>query len=113
MKMSTSTSFSKNAIILVLFFFLAGCAVMQGKSSPSDYTSDTGITTQIKAKLVQSDMVSAPNVHVETQNGIVQMSGFVSSNAQVNEAERIARSVNGVKGVVNDLVVQNTKRNRK
>lgn len=110
MKTVISAPFSRSAIMFVLLFFLASCAIMQGKSSPSDYTSDTGITTQIKAKLVQSDMVSAPNIHVETQNGIVQMSGFVSSTAQVNEAERIARSVNGVKGVVNDLVVQSRKR---
>jgi hyperosmotically inducible protein len=100
----------KYAIVILLSFILSSCAIFQGKSTPQQYTNDTAITTQIKSKFVGSDMVSAPSIHVETQNGVVQLSGFVSSGAQVQEAERIARSVDGVKNVVNDLVVSPAKR---
>lgn len=90
---------------VLLSFSMAGCAIMQGKSTPSQYTTDAGITTQIKAKFVQSDVLSAPTVHVETQNGVVQISGFVSNKAQISEATAIARSVQGVRDVVNDLMI--------
>jgi hyperosmotically inducible protein len=91
--------------VVILSLCLSGCAVFQGKSSPDQYTSDAAATTQIKSKLIGSDIVSAPNIHVETQNGVVQLSGFVSNYAQVREAEQLARSVNGVKRVINNLVV--------
>ncbi len=103
----------KYALIVVFSLFLGGCAIVQGKSSPNQYASDAAATTQIKSKLVGSDIVSAPNIHVETQNGIVQLSGFVSNYAQVREAEQLARSVQGVKGVVNDLVISPKSRYRK
>ncbi len=92
-------------IILSLAISLPGCAIIQGKSTPPQYANDAAATTAIKAKLLQSDITSAPNIHVETQNGIVQMSGFVSSRAQVQEAQRLAMSTNGVRQVINDLVV--------
>lgn len=94
-------------LLSVLFscLLIAGCSILQGKSTTSQYATDSGITTQIKTKLVQSDMLSAPNIHVETQNGVVQLSGFVSNAQQVQEAQNIAYSINNVKGVVNDLVI--------
>ena len=95
----------KYLIVAILSIFLSGCSIFQGKSSPNQYASDAAATTQIKSKLIGSDIVSAPNIHVETQNGVVQLSGFVSNNAQVREAGQIARSVSGVKSVVNDLVI--------
>ncbi len=96
----------KNSLlVLALFGFLSGCAIVQGKSSPSQYSNDAAATTAIKAKLIQSDITSASSIHVETQNGVVQMSGFVSNSAQSTEAQRLASSVSGVKSVINDLVI--------
>jgi hyperosmotically inducible protein len=96
----------KNSLmVLALLGFLSGCAIVQGKSSPSQYSSDAAATTAIKAKLIQSDITSASNIHVETQNGVVQMSGFVSNSTQSAEAQRLASSVSGVKSVINDLVI--------
>lgn len=96
---------TKVCCAVLLSLSMAGCAVMQGKSTPSQYTTDAGITTQIKAKFVQSDVLSAPTVHVETQNGVVQISGFVTNKAQIAEATHIAQSVDGVRNVVNDLMI--------
>lgn len=91
--------------IFAFLIFIHGCAIIQGKSTPPQYANDSAITATIKAKLLQSDITSAPNIHVETQNGIVQMSGFVSSRAQVNEAQQLALTTKGVQNVINDLVV--------
>jgi hyperosmotically inducible periplasmic protein len=96
----------KNSLmVLALLGFLSGCAIVQGKSSPSQYSNDAAATAAIKAKLIQSDITSASNIHVETQNGVVQMSGFVSNKTQSAEAQRLASSVSGVKSVINDLVI--------
>lgn len=93
-------------VALALCISLPGCVIFQGKSTPPAYAQDTGITTSIKARFIQSDLISAPNIHVETQNGVVQLTGFVSSYAQIREAQRIAQSTQGVKYVINSLVVQ-------
>jgi len=102
----------KTACVVTMSLFLMSCSVIHGKSSPDQYVNDTGITTQIKTKLIGSDIVSAPTIHVETQNGIVQLSGFVSNYAQVKEAQDLARSVEGVKRVVSNLIIAPPKKHR-
>lgn len=92
-------------MLVVILAVITGCSVMRGETSAQQYANDTTITTQIKAKLVQSDMLGADKVHVETRNRIVQLSGFVNSSWQAREAQRIAMTVDGVRGVRNDLVV--------
>jgi hyperosmotically inducible protein len=98
--------------VIMMSLFLMSCAVIHGKSAPDEYVNDAGITTQIKTKLIGSDIVSAPTIHVETQNGVVQLSGFVSNNAQIQEAQNIARSVDGVKRVVSNLIISPVKKQR-
>lgn len=103
---ASSKIVTKFFLILLVSCMFSGCAIFQGKSTPQQYSQDTAITTTIKTKFVQSDMISAPTIHVETQNGIVQLTGFVSSRAQVREAQQIAQSTQGVRGVVNSIIVQ-------
>ena len=102
------------ALLIASFLSLSvSCSVLQGKSTPAQYANDANITTQVKARLAQSDMLPALNIHVETQNGIVQMSGFVSNHVQVGEAQRIASAVPEVRGIINDIVVMPPKVNKK
>lgn len=70
------------------------------------YANDAWITAKVKALLVKDDGVKGLEVKVETYKGNVQLSGWVSDPAQIAQAERIARSVDGVKGVRNDLQVK-------
>lgn len=67
---------------------------------------DTVITSKIKAYILKDEGLKSLDVSVETHNGIVQLSGFVSSKDQVTTAERIAKTVEGVKSVRNDLIVK-------
>ncbi|MNE99360.1 Osmotically-inducible protein Y precursor [compost metagenome] len=46
------------------------------------------------------------NVKVETTDGVVQLSGEVKTQAQAERAESIAKAIDGVKSVKNDLVVK-------
>ncbi|MCT4714828.1 molecular chaperone OsmY [Enterobacteriaceae bacterium H18W14] len=74
--------------------------------SVSGYAGDTATTSEIKAKLLADDIVPSRNVKVETTDGVVQLSGNVKNNAQSERAESIAKAVDGVKSVKNDLKVE-------
>lgn len=78
--------------------------VRDGKEgSVSGYAGDAATTSEVKAKLLADDIVPSRNVKVETTDGVVQLSGTVESQAQSDRAESIAKKVDGVKSVKNDL----------
>ncbi len=74
--------------------------------SVSGYAGDTATTSEIKAKLLADDMVPSRNVKVTTTDGVVQLSGTVESQAQSDRAESVAKAVDGVKSVKNDLQIK-------
>ncbi|MFN2349777.1 MAG: BON domain-containing protein [Thioalkalivibrio sp.] len=97
-------------ILTVLFLalplgFAAGCASTdtRERQTVGEYVDDSVITTKVKAALAGDRDVSAMEVKVETHDGVVQLSGFVSTQAQINRAVEIARGVSGVKSVRNDM----------
>ena len=81
--------------------------VRDGKNqSMKGYACDTATTSEIKAKLLADDLVPSRKVKVETTDGVVQLSGTVDSQAQSERAESIAKAIEGVKSVKNDLKVK-------
>lgn len=76
------------------------------KQSVQGYAGDTATTGKIKAKLLADDIVPSRNVKVETTDGVVQLSGTVENQAQSERAESVAKAVEGVKSVKNDLAVK-------
>lgn len=74
--------------------------------SVKGYAGDAATTSEIKAKLLADDVVPSRKVKVETTDGVVQLSGTVESQAQSERAESIAKAIDGVKSVKNDLKVQ-------
>jgi osmotically-inducible protein OsmY len=95
------------AIILALVFVSAmGCAGSRTQESTGEYVTDTWITTKVKATLVEDPVVKAREVNVETFKGVVQLSGFVSSNAAMSQAVRIAQGTKGVTSVRNDMRIK-------
>jgi hyperosmotically inducible protein len=83
-----------------------GCAVHRGQETMGAYIDDTTITTQVKSRFVESKEVDASSISVETLNGTVMLSGFAKSQNERSAAERIARGVNGVKSVRNEVAVR-------
>jgi len=73
--------------------------------SVKGYAGDTATTASVKAKLLADDIVPSRNVKVETTDGVVQLSGSVKDQAQSDRAESVAKTVDGVKSVKNDLKV--------
>jgi hyperosmotically inducible periplasmic protein len=64
------------------------------------------ITTQVKAKLVADSRTDAYKINVTTSGGVVQLSGFVDNSDAKQRAGEIARSVDGVSNVRNDLEIR-------
>lgn len=75
-------------------------------NAATQYTKDAAITTKVKAKLATTRNVSATQIGVNTYNGVVQLSGFVDSQDAVDKAASLAKDVDGVKQVVNSLLVK-------
>lgn len=77
-----------------------------GSSSAGQFIDDAMVTTRVKSRLAADEKVSAMDVGVETNNGIVQLSGFVGSEGEKMRAEEIARQVPDVRSVNNGIIVQ-------
>jgi hyperosmotically inducible protein len=69
--------------------------------------ADATITTKVKAALIREQDLSAMDINVETEDGTVQLAGFVESKEQVERAKKVAEGVEGVKSVKNDLRIKN------
>jgi osmotically-inducible protein OsmY len=83
-----------------------GCAVTRGQESVGAYVDDATITTQIKSRYVENKAVDASSIRVETLNGTVMLSGFAKDATEKVTAESIARKVNGVKSVKNEIAIR-------
>jgi osmotically-inducible protein OsmY len=94
------------AITAVMVLTATGCAVSRGQETVGAYVDDAGITTLVKAHMAESKAVSASSISVETLNGVVMLSGFAKSATEKSTAESIARAVNHVKSVRNEIAVR-------
>ena len=103
-------SSSSFLMMVVLAFCLIistiGCTSSRTKESTGEYFDNSVITAKVKAAIIKDDDLKATEISVETFKGIVQLSGFVSSQSHINKAVSIARSVEGVKSVKNDMRVK-------
>lgn len=93
-------------ISAVALLTVSGCAVTRDQQTVGAYIDDTTITTQVKARLLENKDVAGTSISVETLNGVVLLSGFAKNTTEKVTAESIARKVNGVKSVRNEIVVQ-------
>ncbi|MBW4049369.1 MAG: BON domain-containing protein [Proteobacteria bacterium] len=69
----------------------------------ASYMSDTVITTKVKAMLMKDEMLKSLDIHVDTKQGVVTLSGTVKNMNESARAVRIASAVEGVKMVKNEL----------
>jgi len=93
-------------VVLMLIATFVGCAATRTQESTGGYIDDSVITTKVKSLLAKDDFLKSFQISVETFKGTVQLSGFVNSQRAVDKAAEIARSVEGVKSLKNDLLVK-------
>jgi osmotically-inducible protein OsmY len=94
------------AVAAVALLTASGCAVVRGQETVGAYVDDTAITTSVKARMLEDKSVAGTSISVETLNGTVMLSGFAKSTLERDTAEKIARGVNGVKAVKNEIVIR-------
>jgi osmotically-inducible protein OsmY len=103
--MKTAKRFS-TACTVVLFAALTACAPTKTSEGTGEYIDDSVITTKVKAAFAEDPTVKATQVQVETFKGTVQLSGFVDSPDQEHRAVELAKQVQGVQSVKNDMVLR-------
>jgi len=86
---------------------LAGCAALTGETA-REHLDDAAITAAVKAKLAAQQVSTLTRIGVDTVQGTVHLTGIVETASLREQAAEIARQVQGVRGVVNNLRVQAT-----
>ena len=82
---------------------LAAASASTDRIMSTRFIDDAWITAKVKTMLLKDDIVKGLSVNVETSKGMVQLSGWVNHTFQIDQAERVALSIDGVKSVRNDL----------
>ncbi|HZL58151.1 MAG TPA: BON domain-containing protein [Stellaceae bacterium] len=99
-------SFATIAVALALGLPLVSCAAVQGRETAGQYAGDADVTTRVKAEIVKAQSLKGFEIHVETMQGTVQLSGFVDTRAQKDQAGQIAQGVEGVTAVRDNILVK-------
>ena len=90
----------------LLIAALVACAPTAKHEGTGEYVDDSLITGKVKAALVADPELKATEINVETYKGTVQLSGFVSSPDDIPKAVQLARGIEGVKSVKNDIAIK-------
>jgi hyperosmotically inducible periplasmic protein len=96
------------ALLLSLGMAMSMSAFAQTSATQS--IDDAGTTARVKTALIGNKQAKASQINVETQQGVVQLSGFVDSEAARKAAVTTARNVTGVKDVRDKLMIRDGER---
>lgn len=97
-------AFKMLTVTLAVLVFLTGCQTMTGATMGQNI-DDGNLTSYVKTKLASDELVSLTRVGVETNNGIVYLTGEVETAEQKSRSGSLAYEVKGVRQVVNNLQV--------
>ena len=97
------TSLIAAALSAFLLVSVVGCASTSKSEGTGEYVDDAVLTTKVKAAIFNEPGLKSTEINVETYKGVVQLSGFVNSQADINKAVDVARSVKGVVSVKNNM----------
>jgi len=84
-----------------------GQAVGHAAKKVGEKVEDGSITAAIKMKFANDELVSASNIDVDTTDGLVTLNGTVSSQEEADRAVQLAQTVDGVKNVRSNLIIEN------
>ena len=94
-------------LVAISLLFVSGCmqSGSMGNSAPVRFVEDSVLIAKVKTALIQQKGLEGFKIHVNAMRGVVQLSGFVDSDVNKELAGQIAKSVDGVNEVVNNLIV--------
>ncbi len=104
--MNLVSKYFSAVFIAIALLSTAACAPTAKHEGTGEYVDDSVITGKVKAEIFKEDTLKSAEINVETFKGVVQLSGFVNSQADINRAAELARSVPGVISVKNDMRVK-------
>ncbi|MBT9520460.1 MAG: BON domain-containing protein [Dechloromonas sp.] len=104
--MNTFSKYLSAAFLALTLLTAVGCASTSKSEGTGEYVDDTVITSKVKAAILGESTLKSAEINVETYKGIVQLSGFVSSQAAASKAVELARAVKGVSSVKNDMRIK-------
>ena len=93
-------------IMTLALLFSLGCAATATKESTGEYIDDSAITAKVKDAIYRDSTLKSSEINVETFKGMVQLSGFVRSQPNIDKAVEIAKGVKGVQSVKNDMRIK-------
>jgi hyperosmotically inducible protein len=104
--MHMKTGILRLTAILAVLAVAGACSSTRTQQSAGEVIDDSVLTSKVKVALIDDPITKAGQINVGTEKGIVQLTGFVNSTAMKTKAGEIARSVDGVKDVRNDLEIR-------
>ena len=93
-----SLFFATTSLLLVL-----GCASTSKQESTGELLDDSVITSKVKTAIFSEPSLKVLEINVQTTKNVVQLSGTVSTRAEMDKAVEVTRAVGGVRSVTNDL----------
>jgi len=75
----------------------------QATNATANVVDNAALTTKVKAALIADEMVKGTQINVDSSAGVVKLTGTVDSPAQVARAVEVAKGVQGVQRVENNL----------
>ena len=93
-------------VLAIVLAFAWGCGSTATREGTGEYVDDSVITTKVKTAIFNDPSLKVNEINVETFKGVVQLSGFVNSRADIDKAVQVARGVAGVKSVKNAMQVK-------
>ena len=87
-------------------FWMSGCIAVSPNETPEQFMNSSIITTSVKARLANTAGLETLSITVQTLNGDILLSGFAQNEEQKTTAGRVAENTQGVRKVINHIVVQ-------
>lgn len=94
------------ALLIMAVTVTTATAACAGSRTMGEATSDAAITTKVKTKLLADSRTDGLKIDVDTQAGVVYLNGEVETTEERQMAEALAKDVNGVASVENNLTVK-------
>ena len=104
--MNPFSKYLSAAFLALTLLTAVGCASTSKQEGTGEYVDDVVITSKVKAAILGEPTLKSAEINVEIFKGIVQLSGFVSSQAAASKAVELARTVKGVSSVKNDMRIK-------
>jgi osmotically-inducible protein OsmY len=93
-------------VLAIVWVSAWGCGSTATREGTGEYVDDSVITAKVKTAIFNDSSLKVNEINVETFKGTVQLSGFVRSQTDIDQAIKVAGGVTGVKSVKNDMRIK-------